>query len=62
MNPANNRIAQSLSDFQTGIGAAAHTTLDTEQLISHTRTALVDTLTSLQGSDGGMNTASEVQF
>ena len=43
-----------LSDFQTGIGTAAYATLDMEQLISHTRTALVDTTTSLQGSDGGV--------
>ena len=32
----------SLSDFQTGIGAAAHSTLDTEQHISHATTALFD--------------------
>ena len=30
-----------LSDFYTGIDAAAHGTLDTKQLIYHTRTALV---------------------
>ena len=35
---------QSLSDFQTGVGAAAHATLDTEQLISHLQVGLVDTL------------------
>ena len=49
-----------LSDFQTGIGAAADTILDTEQLISLTRTALVDTISSPQGSVGGVITASEV--
>ena len=49
LNPANKRIDQSLSDFQTGIIAAAPATLDTEQLISHTRTAVVDTIASLQG-------------
>ena len=48
---------QNLSDFQTGIGAVAHATLDTEQLISHTRTALV---ASFQGSDGGVIATSEV--
>ena len=37
----------SLSDFQTGLGAAAHATFDTEQLISHLQVALVDTLSSL---------------
>ena len=36
----------SLSHFQTGISAAADATLDTEQLISHTRTAPFDTVTS----------------
>ena len=43
------KIDQSLSDFQTGIGVPAQATLDTEQLIFHTRTALVDTIASLQG-------------
>ena len=35
LNPANRKADQSLSEFQTGIGAAAHATLDMEQLISH---------------------------
>ena len=35
-----------------GIGAAAHATLDTMQLISHTRAALVDTIAPLKGSVG----------
>ena len=43
---------QSLSDLHTGIVAAAYATLDTEQLISHTRTALADTIASLLDSDG----------
>ena len=60
LNPANKRTDQSLYDFQTGIGVVAHATLDTEQLISHSRTALVDTITSLQGFDGGLIAASEV--
>ena len=42
----------SIPDFQTGTGAVAHATLDTEQLISHNRTALVDIIASLWGSDG----------
>ena len=52
LNPANNRTDQSLSDFQTGFGAAAHATLDTQQLISYTRVALIDAVASIQGSDG----------
>ena len=48
------------SDFQTGIGAAAHTTLDMELLISHSRMALLDTITSLHDSDGGMIPVQEV--
>ena len=47
LNSANRRVDQSLSDFQTGLGATAHATLDTEQLISHLQVALVDTLSSL---------------
>ena len=54
LNPGNRRTDQSLSNFQTGIGAVVHVTLDTEQLISHTQTALIDTIASLQGSDGGV--------
>ena len=38
LNPANKKTEQ------TGIGFTAHATLDMEQLISHTRTAIVDTL------------------
>ena len=59
LNPAN-KTDLSLSDLQTGIGVAVHTSLDTEQFISHTRTALVDTIASLQGSDGGVIPVSEV--
>ena len=51
---------QSLSNFQTGIGATSHATLDTEQFISHTIDALVDSISSLQGSDEGVITVSEV--
>ena len=45
---------QSLSDLQTGIGAAAHATPDTEQLISCLRVALLDTLSSLPNTEGGI--------
>ena len=51
---------KSLSDFQTGVGAVAHTTLDTDQLISHLRVALLDTLSSLPNSEGGVIPMSEV--
>ena len=51
LNPASKRIVQSLSDFQTGIGTTAHAALETEQLTSPPRTALVDTFASLLGSD-----------
>ena len=54
------RIGHSPSDFQTGIDAVAHASLGTEQLISCTRTALVDTTAFLQGSKGGLIAASEV--
>ena len=47
LNSANRKADQSLSDFQTGVCAAAHATLDMEQLISHLWVALVDTLSSL---------------
>ena len=59
MNAANKKTDQSPSDFQTGTGAAAHTTLQTEQLTSHTRTAFVDTTASLHSSDGEVIPLSE---
>ena len=59
LSPANKRTDQS-SAFHTSIDATAHAVLDTEQLISHTRSPLVDTFASLQGSDGGVFAASEV--
>ena len=59
LNPANRKADQNLSEFQTGIGAAVHTTLDTELLISHTRDADVDTISSLQDSEGGVISVSE---
>ena len=60
LNLAKKKTDQSLSDFQTDIGSSAHITVGTEWLISHTRTALTDTVASLQGSDGGVIAASEV--
>ena len=48
LTPANRKADQGLLDFQTGIGTAAHANVDMEQLISHTRVALVDTIFSLQ--------------
>ena len=46
LTPANRKADQHLSDFQTGIGVAAHASLDMKQLISHLRVALVDTISS----------------
>ena len=60
LNTVNKRSDRSVSDFQTGICADAHDTLYTEQIISHTRTALVDTITSVQGSDGSVIATWEV--
>ena len=60
LNPANEKADWSLSALQTDIGAAANATLDTEHLISCTKTALSDTVASVQSSDGGVITASEV--
>ena len=60
LNSANRKADHSLSDFQTGVGAAAYPTLDMEQLISHLRVALVDTLSSLPEAEGGVIPVSEV--
>ena len=60
LNSANRKADQSLLDFQTGVGATAHATLDTEQLISHLQVALVDTLSSLPEAEGGVIPMSEV--
>ena len=46
LNPANMRTYQTLADCVTGTGAASHAILDTEQLPSHTRALLADTITS----------------
>ena len=44
LTPVNRKADQSLSDFQTDICAAAHATLNTEQVISHLRAALIHTI------------------
>ena len=54
LTSANRKADQSLSDLQTDVGAAAHATLDTKQLISHLRVARLDTLSSLSNSEGGV--------
>ena len=59
-NSANRKVDQSLSDFQTGVGAPAHATLDTEQLISCLQVALVNTLSSLPEAEGDVIPVSEV--
>ena len=61
LNSANRKVDQSLSDFQTGLGATAHATPDTEQLISHLQIALVDTLSSLPEAEGDVIPVSEVR-
>ena len=60
LNSANRKADQSLSDFQTGVGAAAHATLDTEQLICCIWVALVDTPSSLPKAEEGVISVSEV--
>ena len=60
LNSANRKVNQSLSDFQTGLGATIHATLDTEQLISCLQVALVDTPSSLPEAEGDLIPVSEV--
>ena len=60
LHASNKKADQSLSDFETGNCPAAHATLDKEQLIFLIKTALVDTVTSLQGSDGEAVSVSEM--
>ena len=60
LTSANRKTDQSLSHLQDGVGAATHATLDTEQLISCLRFALLDTLSSLPNSEGGIIPVSEV--
>ena len=60
LTSANRKADQSLSALQTGIGAAAHATLETEQLFSCLRVALLDTLSCLPYPEGGIIPVSEV--
>ena len=60
LNSANRTADQSLSDFQTGVGAAAHATLDMKQLNSCLQVAPVDTLSSLPKAEGDVIPVSEV--
>ena len=60
LNSANRKVDQSLSDFQTGVGAAVCATLDAEQLISCLQFALVDTFSSLPEAEGDVIPVSEV--
>ena len=48
LNVTNMKADKWPSAFQSSISTVAHATLETEQLISHIRTANVDTVTSLQ--------------
>ena len=61
LNSANRKVDQSLSDFRTGVGAMAHATLDTEQLISCLQVALVDTISSLPKAEGDVIPVCEVR-
>ena len=54
LTPGSKNIGQIFSDIQTGNCAGAHAALGTEQLSSYVRTALVDTIATIQGSDGGI--------
>ena len=61
LNPPN-KTDQRPADYETGIGTVATTTLDTEQLISCIRAVPVDTVTSLQCSDGGLQLEKGMYF
>ena len=60
LTSSNRKADHSLSEFQTGIGAAAHVTHNMEQLFSCLRVALVDTLSSLPDSERGIIPVSEM--
>ena len=60
LNPTNMKADQSLPHFKTCIDVAAHATLDTELFISHTRTAIVTKIASLQYSEAGLIPVSKV--
>ena len=51
LTSTNRKADQSQLDLQTGVGAAVHATLDTEQLLSCLRVAFLDTLSSLSNSE-----------
>ena len=59
LNSANRKADQSLSDFLTDVGAAAHATLGTELLISQLWVALIDSLSLLCDAEGGVIPVSE---
>ena len=59
LTSANRKADQPLSNFKTGV-AAAHATLDMLQVISYLWVALVDTISSLQNSEGGIIPVSKV--
>ena len=54
LSSAYRKADQSLSDLQMEVGAAAYAALDTKQLISYLRVALLDTLSSLPDSEVGI--------
>ena len=60
LNAAKMKKNQSLSDVQRCADVATHATLEAEELVSHTKTVIVDTITSLHGSDGQDILVSEV--
>ena len=59
VNPANRKADRRLPEFLTDIGTGDHATLNTEQLISHIRVAVVDTISPLQDSEAGVISVSE---
>ena len=60
LTSANRKADQSLSDLQTGVGGAAHATLDTEQLISCLRIAFLILFPLYPILRGGILSVSEV--
>ena len=51
LNVADKKTDQIPADFHIWIGATAHAILIIDQFFSHSRTILIDTLDTLQGSD-----------
>ena len=60
LTPSYRKADQSLLEFQTGIGAAAHAIADMEQLISYVKFAFIDTISSLPDSEGWIIPVSKV--